>query len=61
MQHYLFNRIKIAIEAHKPYFVQRRDAAKKLGHSFIQKMTAALRMLAYGVSNDFMDKYLRIA
>ncbi len=61
MQHSLFNRIQIAIEAHESYFVQRRDAAKKLGHSFIQKMTAALRMLAYGVSNDFMDKYLRIA
>ncbi|XP_062155181.1 uncharacterized protein LOC133863235 [Alnus glutinosa] len=61
MQRSLFNRIQIAIEAHEPYFVQRRNAAKKLGHSSLQKMTAALRMLAYGVSGDFMDEYLRIA
>jgi len=61
MQRSLFNRIQIAIEAHEPYFVQRRNAAKKLGHSSLQKITAALRMLAYGVSGDFMDKYLRIA
>jgi hypothetical protein len=33
MQHSLFIRIQIAIKAHKPYFVQRRDTAKKLGHS----------------------------
>ncbi|XP_062166973.1 uncharacterized protein LOC133873263 [Alnus glutinosa] len=53
----LFN----AVVAHEPYFVQRRDADKKLGHSSLQKMIAALRMLAYGVSGDFMDEYLRIA
>jgi hypothetical protein len=61
MQRSLFNRIQTAIEAHEPYFVQRRDAAKKLRHSSLQKITAALRMLAYGVSGDFMDEYLRIA
>jgi len=61
MQYSLFNRIQIAIEAHESYFVQRRDAAKKLGHSSLQKITAALRMLAYGVSGDFMNEYLRIA
>lgn len=61
MQHSLFNCIQIAIEAYKPYFVQIRDASKKLGHSSLQKMAAALRMLAYGVSGDFMNEYLRIA
>ncbi|XP_062177756.1 uncharacterized protein LOC133882538 [Alnus glutinosa] len=61
MQRSLFNRIQIEIEAHEPYFVQRRDAAKKLGHSSLQKITAALRMLAYGVSGDFMNEYLGIA
>jgi hypothetical protein len=61
MQRSLFNRIQLAIEAHKPYFVERRDAVKKLEHSSLQKRTAALRMLAYGVSGDFMDEYLRIA
>jgi hypothetical protein len=33
MQHSLFNRIQIVIEAHEPYFIQRRDAAKKFEHS----------------------------
>ena len=28
--------------------------------SSLQKMTAVIRMLAYGVSADFMDEYLRI-
>jgi hypothetical protein len=61
MQRSLFNLIQIAIEAHEPYFVQRRDVAKKHGHSSLQKITVAPRMLAYGVSSDFMDEYLRIA
>jgi hypothetical protein len=61
MRRSLFLRIQAAIEVHEPYFVQGRDAAKKLGHSSLQKMTAALRMLAYGVSGDFMDEYLKIA
>jgi ABC-type multidrug transport system fused ATPase/permease subunit len=61
MQHSLFNRIQFAIEAHEPYFVQRRNAAKKLEHSSLQKIIAALRMLVYGVSGNFMDEYLRIA
>jgi hypothetical protein len=60
MQCFLFNCIQIAIEAHEPYFVQRIDDSKKLGHSSLQKITAALRMFAYGVSGDFMDGYLRI-
>ncbi|GLT72463.1 hypothetical protein SLA2020_443970 [Shorea laevis] len=61
MRRSLFLRIQAAIEVHEPYFVQKRDAAKKLGHSSLQKMTAALRMLAYGISGDFMDEYLQIA
>ena len=34
--------------------------ANTLGLSSLQKMTAAIRMLAYGVLVDFMDEYLRI-
>jgi hypothetical protein len=56
----LFCRIQFAVEAHDPYFVQRRDGAQKLGFTSIQKITAALRMLAYGVTADFMDEYLKI-
>ena len=40
---------------------KKRNNAKRLGLSSLQKMTAALRMLAYGVAADFMDEYVRIA
>ncbi|XP_042962366.1 uncharacterized protein LOC122296628 [Carya illinoinensis] len=56
----LFLRIQTAVEAHEPYFVQRRDSSRRLGFSSLQKITAALRMLAYGVAADFMDEYLKI-
>ena len=57
----LFLRILSKIEAHEPYFIQKRNVVKKLCLSPLQKMTAALRMLAYGVAADFMDEYVRIA
>ncbi|XP_038688859.1 putative nuclease HARBI1 [Tripterygium wilfordii] len=46
---------------HEPYFQQRRDAAGRLGLSSLQKITAALRILASGVAADFMDEYVRIS
>ncbi|XP_021317703.1 uncharacterized protein LOC110435921 [Sorghum bicolor] len=49
-----------AVEAHDHYFVQKRDAAGVLGLSCFQKVTAALRMLTYGVSADATDEYIRI-
>ena len=45
------------VEATEPFFVQKRNAANTLRLSSLQKMTAAIRMLAYGVSADFMDEY----
>ena len=57
----LFFRILSKVKAHEPYFIQKRNAAKKLGLSPLQKMTATLRMLAYRVAADFMDEYVRIA
>ncbi|XP_041000248.1 uncharacterized protein LOC121246228 [Juglans microcarpa x Juglans regia] len=56
----LFLRILNEVEACEPYFVQRRDNAGRLGLSSMQKITAALRMLAYGVTGDFMDEYIHI-
>ncbi|XP_023895290.2 uncharacterized protein LOC112007213 isoform X1 [Quercus suber] len=56
----LFLYILSKVEAHEPYFIQKRDNAKRLGLSSLQKMTAALRMLVYGVTTDFMDEYVRI-
>ena len=56
----LFLYILSKVEAHEPYFIQKRDNAKRLGLSSLQKMTAALRMLIYGVTTNFMDEYVRI-
>ncbi|XP_058222952.1 uncharacterized protein LOC131332670 [Rhododendron vialii] len=60
MSRSLFLRIQAAIEAHDPYFVQTRNVARKLGLSSLQKMTTAIRILAYGVSADFLDEIVRI-
>ena len=48
------------LEQKDEYFVQKRNAARVLGLSSLQKMTTALRMLAYGVVADFTDEYVRI-
>ncbi|XP_028112219.1 uncharacterized protein LOC114310447 [Camellia sinensis] len=60
MKRSLFLCIQSAIEVHESNFVQKRNSAGVLGLSSLQKMTAALRMLAYGVAADFMDEFLRI-
>ncbi|XP_020262989.1 uncharacterized protein LOC109838970 [Asparagus officinalis] len=56
----LFLCILSTVETHDSYFVQKRDAAGKIGLSSLQKVTAAMRMLAYGVSADSVDDYVRI-
>uniref|UniRef100_A0A2N9IY19 Uncharacterized protein n=1 Tax=Fagus sylvatica TaxID=28930 RepID=A0A2N9IY19_FAGSY len=48
------------VEAYEPYFIQKRNAARRLGLSSLQKMTVTIRMLAYGVIGDLMDEYVRI-
>ncbi|XP_030944966.1 uncharacterized protein LOC115969446 [Quercus lobata] len=60
MSRSLFLRIKSNLEEKDEYFVQKRNATGLLGLSSLQKMTAALRMLAYGVAADFTDEYVRI-
>ncbi|KAF8395268.1 hypothetical protein HHK36_019210 [Tetracentron sinense] len=56
MQRSLFLRIQYAVEAYDPYFVQKIDAIGMLGLSSLQKITAAMRMLAYGVAADYVDE-----
>ncbi|XP_074351906.1 uncharacterized protein LOC141691058 [Apium graveolens] len=56
----LFIRVLREVESFEPYFVQRRDNAGRLGLSSMQKVTATLRMLAYVVTGNFMDEYIRI-
>jgi hypothetical protein len=43
---------------HDRYFEQQRNVAGELGHSTYQKVTIALRMLAYGIPTDLVDDHL---
>ncbi|XP_021750446.1 uncharacterized protein LOC110716122 [Chenopodium quinoa] len=60
MQRSLFCRIMSKVVEGDQFFQQRRNAAGKLGLSPLQKCTAAIRMLAYGVAADAVDEYLRL-
>lgn len=46
---------------HNKFFTQRKNASGRKGLSTIQKCTAAIRMLAYGMAADALDEYLKIA
>ncbi|XP_074376200.1 uncharacterized protein LOC141717874 [Apium graveolens] len=60
MRRPLFLRIEEAVTTHDNYFTQRTDAVGMRGLSSLQKVTAALRMLAYGTAADAVDDYVRI-
>uniref|UniRef100_A0A0D3CU28 DDE Tnp4 domain-containing protein n=1 Tax=Brassica oleracea var. oleracea TaxID=109376 RepID=A0A0D3CU28_BRAOL len=42
------------------FFRQKKDGLGRLGHSALQKCTAAIRVLAYGSTADTVDEYLRL-
>ena len=54
----LFKRIAEKLASHDHFFQQRRNATGELGHNTFQKVTAALRMLAYGIPADLVDDHL---
>ncbi|EQC35695.1 hypothetical protein SDRG_06975 [Saprolegnia diclina VS20] len=56
----MFRRIVGDLESDS-FFAQRRDRAGRLGASPEQKITFALRMLAYGTPADAHDEYLRLS
>ena len=56
----LFLRIHDKIATSDPYFLQRSDAAGVRGLSSLQKITAAMRLMAYGASADSLDENLRM-
>jgi hypothetical protein len=60
MRRSLFVRIVKACEANSNYFKQRRNAAGVMGFSAFQKISAAMRVIAYGIPADYTDEYLRI-
>ena len=50
-----------AVSNSDPWFTTNIDATDRKGLSALQKCTAALRMLAYGVAADQVDECLRIS
>ena len=60
MRRELFLHLVNSVCAYDPWFVQKRDALDRLGLSSLQKCTAAVRMLAYGLPTDACDEYIRI-
>ena len=60
MRRPVFLRIMNAVEEHNDYFVQKRNTTSELGLSYLQKVVATFRMLAYGVPADALDEYFRI-
>jgi hypothetical protein len=61
MHRSLFLRIVDDVTEYDNYFVRKCDALGKPGLYPIQKITSALRILAYGAAGDANDEYLRIA
>ncbi|KAK9293241.1 hypothetical protein L1049_021232 [Liquidambar formosana] len=57
MRRELFLRILNDVEAYDEYFIQKKDCCGRLGCSSIQKMTAAVRILAYGFSTDHSSDF----
>jgi hypothetical protein len=46
-----------ACEANSQYFIARRNAAGLLGFSPYQKISAAMRVIAYGIPTDYADEF----
>jgi hypothetical protein len=57
----LFGRIIEGVRLYDPYFKCKPDATCKVGFSFYQKCSTAIRMLAYGVAGDLVDEYMRMS
>ncbi|XP_057812312.1 uncharacterized protein LOC131026456 [Salvia miltiorrhiza] len=61
MSRSLFLRIVDAVKNHNGFFEQRMDCTGRWGLSRPQKITAAFRILAYGVPADATDEYINIS
>ncbi|XP_045810327.1 uncharacterized protein LOC123904745 [Trifolium pratense] len=60
MQKHVFLQIVKDLSSSDDYFTQRVDAANKEGISPLAKCNTAMRMLAYGMTADAVDEYIRI-
>ena len=54
----LFKDIAEGVMKYDRFFKQRRNSTGELGHNTYQKVTAALRMMAYGIPADLVDDHL---
>ncbi|GKE11348.1 putative nuclease HARBI1 [Tanacetum coccineum] len=61
MRKHLFVCIVDVVTANNAYFQQRRDATGRQSLSSLQKCTGAMRVLAYGISFEAVDEYLRMS
>ena len=60
MKRPLFLHIVDGVAGHDSFFQNKHDATGRRSLSPLQKSTAAIRMLAYGVAADSVDDYIRI-
>jgi hypothetical protein len=60
MQMTLFLSIMHKLSETSPYFYERYDATGRAGLTALQKCTAALRQLAYGMTAYNIDEYLQL-
>lgn len=58
MRRELFLKLVDSAVEFSPFFHQRKDAVGKDGFTAIQKVTSAMRQLAYGGAPDQLDEYL---
>ena len=61
MRRELFLRILEGVREQDPWFEQKTDAIGKKGMHPLQKVVAAIRILAYGCSYDMVDEYVRVS
>ncbi|EHS63279.1 uncharacterized protein PGTG_21495 [Puccinia graminis f. sp. tritici CRL 75-36-700-3] len=57
----IFLKITEEVKNYDSYFTQKPDALGKMGLHPLVKVTAALRMLAYGAAGDCNDEYLQLS
>ena len=60
MRRHPFLQIVEALGNHSEYFQVRYDAIRKRGLSPLTKFTAAMQMLTYSMTADFVDEYLKL-
>ncbi|XP_073045580.1 uncharacterized protein [Primulina eburnea] len=60
MSRRLFLRIMESVQQHDNYFVQKVNALGRPRLYPYQKITAAIRIIAYGMASDSMDEYIKI-